>query len=282
MTNLTNYHSHCLYCDGRANMEDFIRFAISEGFTSYGISSHAPLPFSTAWTMEWDRMDDYLSEFSRLKEKYADKIELAIGLEIDYLDEDSNPSLPRFQDLPLDYRIGSVHMLYSPEREIVDIDTPADTFRQLIDKHFDGDLDYVVLLYYKTLLRMVELGGFDIVGHADKMHYNASCYRSGLLDEPWYDTLVRGYFTAIAEHGYIVEINTKAYHELGTFYPNERYFTFLKELGVRVQVNSDAHYPERINNARAEALAALKKAGFTSVVEWHDRKWEDTGISVPR
>ena len=266
MTNLTNYHSHCLYCDGRANMEDFIRFAISEGFTSYGISSHAPLPFSTAWTMEWDRMDDYLSEFSRLKEKYADKIELAIGLEIDYLDEDSNPSLPRFQDLPLDYRIGSVHMLYSPEREIVDIDTPADTFRQLIDKHFDGDLDYVVHLYYKNLLRMVELGGFDIVGHADKMHYNASCYRSGLLDEPWYDTLVRGYFTAIAEHGYIVEINTKAYHELGTFYPNERYFTFLKELGVRVQVNSDAHYP----------------AGFTSVVEWHDRKWEDTGISVPR
>ena len=276
MTNLTNYHSHCLYCDGRANMEDFIRFAISEGFTSYGISSHAPLPFSTAWTMEWDRMDDYLSEFSRLKEKYADKIELAIGLEIDYLDEDSNPSLPRFQDLPLDYRIGSVHMLYSPEREIVDIDTPADTFRQLIDKHFDGDLDY------KNLLSMVELGGFDIVGQADKMHYNASCYRPGLLDEPWYDTLVRGYFTAIAEHGYIVEINTKAYHELGTFYPNERYFTFLKELGVRVQVNSDAHYPEKINNARAEALAALKKAGFTSVVEWHDRKWEDTGISVPR
>ena len=54
MTNLTNYHSHCLYCDGRANMDDFIRFAISEGFTSYGISSHAPLPFSTAWTMEWE------------------------------------------------------------------------------------------------------------------------------------------------------------------------------------------------------------------------------------
>ena len=48
MTNLTNYHSHCLYCDGRANMEDFIRFAISEGFTSYGISSHAPLP-SRIW-----------------------------------------------------------------------------------------------------------------------------------------------------------------------------------------------------------------------------------------
>ena len=26
MGNLTNYHSHSLYCDGRAGMEDFVRF----------------------------------------------------------------------------------------------------------------------------------------------------------------------------------------------------------------------------------------------------------------
>ena len=55
-------------------------------------------------------------------------------------------------------------------------------------------------------------------------------------------------------------------------------FSFLKELGIRVQVNSDAHYPERINNGRAEALAALKKAGFTSVAEWHNGKWEEREI----
>lgn len=96
IANLTNYHSHCLYCDGRANMEDFVRFAISDGFTAYGFSSHAPLPFATAWTMEWDNMNDYLSEFNRLKEKYADRIELYVGLEIDYLNEESNPSIPPF------------------------------------------------------------------------------------------------------------------------------------------------------------------------------------------
>ena len=90
--------------------------------------------------------------------------------------------------------------------------------------------------------------------------------------------MVRKYFTAIAEYGYIVEINTKSYHDLGTFYPNKRYFSFLKELGIRVQVNSDAHYPERINNGRVEALAALKKAGFTSVAEWHNGKWEEREI----
>ena len=222
--NLTNYHSHSLYCDGRANMEDFIRFALSEGFTSYGFSSHAPLPFSTAWTMEWDAMDDYLAEFHRLKAKYAGQIELYIGLEIDYLNEESNPSVVRFRELPLDYRIGSVHLLYDDKGEIVDVDVTADKFCRVVDKHFNGDLVRVVHLYYDRLMRMVELGGFDIVGHADKMHYNASAYHPGLLDEPWYDALIQEYFDAIARKGYIVEINTKSYLELGTFYPNERYF----------------------------------------------------------
>ena len=40
-------------------------------------------------------MDDYLSEFHRLKEKYAGRIELYIGLEIDYLNEASNPNYCR-------------------------------------------------------------------------------------------------------------------------------------------------------------------------------------------
>lgn len=278
--NLTNYHSHCLYCDGRADMEAFVRFALSGGFSSYGFSSHAPLPFPTSWTMEWDRMDDYLSEFHRLKAKYADRIELYVGLEIDYLDETSHPGIARFRDLPLDYRIGSVHMLPTADGEVVDIDVPADTFCRLVDVRFGGDLDRVVHLYYDRLLRMVELGGFDIVGHADKMHYNASCYRRGLLDEEWYDDLVRSYFQEIARHGYQVEVNTKSYLDKHVLFPNVRYFSYLNRLGIRVQVNSDAHYPERINDGRREALQALRRAGYRSVMELHDGTWQPVPLTV--
>lgn len=278
--NLTNYHSHCLYCDGRADMEVFVRFALSEGFSSYGFSSHAPLPFPTSWTMEWDRMDDYLSEFHRLKAKYAERIELYVGLEIDYLDETSHPGIARFCNLPLDYRIGSVHMLPTADGEVVDIDVPVDTFCRLVDVRFGGDLDRVVHLYYDRLLRMVELGGFDIVGHADKMHYNASCYRRGLLDEEWYDDLVRSYFQEIARHGYQVEVNTKSYLDKHVLFPNVRYFSYLNKLGIRVQVNSDAHYPERINDGRREALQALHRAGYRSVMELHDGTWQPVPLTV--
>ena len=129
-------------------------------------------------------------------------------------------------------------------------------------------------------MRMVELGGFDIVGHADKMHYNASAYHPGLLDEPWYDALIQEYFDAIARKGYIVEINTKSYLELGTFYPNERYFPVLLEKGIRVQVNSDSHYPERINNGRPQALMALQASGYHTVTEMYNNEWKDMPLLI--
>ena len=278
--NLTNYHSHCSFCDGRAPFEEFVKEAISQGFYSYGVSSHAPLPFPTQWTMEWEQMEAYLDDFKNLRSKYADEIELYVGLEIDYLNEESNPSVARFTELPLDYRIGSVHLLYDAAGEVVDIDCSPAVFKERVDRHFNGDVLRVVRMYFDRLFRMVELGGFDILGHADKMHYNASCYHPGLLDEPWYEALMKDYFSLVASRGYLVEINTKAYDSLGTFYPNSRYWELMKEYQIKVLVNSDAHYPERINAGRMEALRLLQAKGFATVAELHQGSWREVPIVV--
>ena len=278
--NLTNYHSHCSFCDGRAPFEEFVKEAIRQGFYSYGVSSHAPLPFPTRWTMEWEQMEAYLDEFKNLRSKYADEIELYVGLEIDYLNEESNPSVARFTELPLDYRIGSVHLLYDAAGEVVDIDCSPAVFKERVDRHFNGDVLRVIRMYFDRLFRMVELGGFDVLGHADKMHYNASCYHPGLLDEPWYEALMKDYFSLVASRGYLVEINTKAYDSLGTFYPNSRYWELMKEYQIKVLVNSDAHYPERINAGRMEALRLLQAKGFATVAELHQGSWREVPIVV--
>lgn len=277
--NLTNYHSHCLYCDGRADMATFARFAAAKGFTAYGYSSHAPLPFPTAWTMEWDRMDDYLSEFSSLKKQYEGQVELYIGLEIDYLNEDSHPASACFQALPLDYRIGSVHLLQNAKGEVVDADLTPDRFARMVQQHFNGDIGKAVRQYFDRSNRMLQLGGFDILGHADKIHHNAECYRPHITSEDWYQELVQTHLKEAVQDGYLIEVNTKAYLDLGVFYPDASYFPYLKELGARVVVNSDAHYPDRINFGRREALQALQKAGFTSVAEFHDDRWKDVPLS---
>ena len=164
MNNLTNYHSHTSFCDGKAPMEAFIAEAVRQGFTSYGVSSHAPLPFRTRWTID-DREQTglYLQEFARLKRLYGDRIELYVGLEIDYMDEDQQPANDYFQSLPLDYRIGSVHLLHSTQGEIVDIDTRPEVFREHVRLHLGGDLKRVVLAYFDKLMRMI---GADSISSA--------------------------------------------------------------------------------------------------------------------
>lgn len=215
--NLTNYHSHCSFCDGKAPMEDFVKSAIAAGFTAYGISSHAPLPFETRWTLSQERVPDYLQEIERLKQKYAGKIEIYAGLEIDYLNEIQNPANSYFQALPLDYRIGSVHLVYTDEEEIIDTDTDPENFRYLLEKYFRGNLQEMVTRYFAAAMRMVEAGGFDFVGHADKISYNAGICQPDLFRQDWFTGMLKEYFTLIAERGIMMEINTKAFYVKDVF-----------------------------------------------------------------
>lgn len=280
MKNLTNYHSHSTFCDGRAPMEDFVREALREGFTAYGFSAHAPLPFPARWTMEATAMGEYLAEIDRLKTKYAGRIELYAGLEIDYLDERHNPASEQFARLPLDFRIGSVHLLRGDDGGWVDIDTPAELFAENLATRLGGDLQRVLLRYYDKLMRMVRTGGFEILGHADKLSMTAERLQPGITAQSWYRELLRAYLELAAAQGLMVEINTKAYEQHGRFFPDAGLFAWLRELGIGVLVNSDAHRLERINSGRRAALAALLEAGIDTVMELRGGLWQPTPIEL--
>lgn len=276
--NKTNYHSHCSFCDGRAPMEEFVRVAVEMGYTSYGVSSHAPLPFETAWTLKPAAVPDYLAEVERLRRIYGERLELYAGLEIDYLNEEQHPATDYFQQLPLDYRIGSVHLIYTPEGKIIDTDTRPENFRQLLDQHFRGDLQEMVNRYLEASFRMVEMGGFDFVGHAVKIACNAGWCDSAFPRSLWFRQQVSEFFEAVARRQLMVEVNTKAYAVRGCFFPDQFWFPLLKELKLPVVVNSDAHEPALIHAGREEALRALKKAGFHTVRQMKAGTWIDVKI----
>ena len=265
--NLTNYHTHSTFCDGHSPMEDFVKAAVAMGFTSLGFSSHAPLPYRTRWTMDAPRMLHYLAEFERLRAAYSSLIDLFVGLEIDYLTPAHCPASEYFTSLPLDFRIGSVHPVIDDDGRIHEIDCPVETFQSIVNEYFSGDVDEVVRRYFARLMSMVAAGGFDIVGHADKMHALAQTMHPSLTELPWFRRLIGDYFEAIAEHGYIIEMNTKKYETAGRFFPDAQWYSLLHGLGVPVTVNSDAHFPERLNSGRLEGLKQLKRAGYTHVMQ---------------
>lgn len=259
---MENYHSHSTFCDGKAPLEDFIIAAIKAGFTAWGASPHCPLPMlkHAPWAIAAADVPVYIAEMDRLKAKYGDRIKLYTGMEIDYIDADFNPLSAYFQDMPLDFRIGSVHQLKSERNgELVDIDCGAEHFARAVDYHFGGSLERVVRSYYDSLTSMVTLGGFDFVGHADKISMNASVLSGKICDKDWYQALVDDFWKLCAAKKMTIEINTKAYPIAGRFFPDERYFPRIKELGIPVIINSDAHRVERIACGLAEAHAAFYK-----------------------
>jgi histidinol-phosphatase (PHP family) len=96
-----NGHTHTEFCPHGSgeDTEDFIKAAIQAGFKTYSVTEHFPMPpdfyehavgsrhaIYTA-AMSDRELPEYLRKMNRLKEKYADKIRLLIGFEIDYFSQ---------------------------------------------------------------------------------------------------------------------------------------------------------------------------------------------------
>ena len=258
-TDLYNLHTHTQYCDGHAPMEEFVTEAIALGFTHLGFTPHSPISVNSPVNMTRGQVQEYFDEMERLRRAYGDRINMYTSMEIDYVGVGDGPASDYFLQLPLDYRIGSVHFipaLNNPD-EMVDIDGKFPGFKERMGKHFDGDIEYVVKTFYSQMMAMVDEGGFEIVGHMDKIGFNASQYRDGIDEEPWYDKLVIDLFENIMDHHLVIEINTKAWLQRNRYYPNLKYFSMLKRFNAPVVVNSDAHYPTLLNSGRLEAIKLL-------------------------
>ena len=234
-TDKYNFHSHTQFCDGRATMEEFVREAIALGYSHYGFSPHCPVKIESSCNMSQDRVEEYLNEVTRLQQAYGNKINLYASMEIDFFD-DFGPSHPYFQDLALDYRIGSVHFIpsFDDNSKYIDIDGRFSNFEKKMSEFFHDDIEEVVKSYFRQSMKMIEQGGFDIIAHCDKIGLNASYYRNGITEENWYQLLLKRHFEAILDHRYRIEINTKAWEQQNRLFPHSKFFSMLKKHNVPV------------------------------------------------
>lgn len=255
-----NFHSHTQFCDGHASMEEMARAAEGIGMAFYGFSPHSPLCIESPCNMSRDDVQPYIDEADRLDEVFINegkRIKLLKGMEIDRISHEWAPHIDYFQQLPLDYRIGSVHFVVSQDGEPVDCDGSFARFEKNLKERFHGDLRYVVEKYYESLLSMIEEGGFEILAHPDKIAANASDADAKIEAQGWYEALLDDVVRLSAEKGIVVEINTKAIRDRNRIFPAERWIGKFIAAGIPLIVNSDAHYPDKIQLGRAEAFDIL-------------------------
>lgn len=261
---MTNLHSHTEFCDGRASMAEMAEAACNAGFKTWGFSPHSPICCPSGANMKEEDMDAYLAEAERLKKVYASRMHILTGMEVDYVSDEFGPHSEYFRTLPLDYRIGSVHFVRTRAGKPVDVDGPAERFLKYLESEYDCDLRYVAETYFEMEQEMLERGGFDIIGHLDKIGDNGSHAQADLEDKAWYAELVEKVIAKAVERGIIIEINTKKFDSGKRFFPSERWWPLLKKYNSMLILSTDAHYPDKVTAGYQSALDRLRAAGMES------------------
>jgi histidinol-phosphatase (PHP family) len=268
---LSNFHTHTEYCDGLNTMREFADAALAAGFRSLGFSSHCYVPFEGLYHgMPEEDLPAYVEAVNGLKERYAGRLDIYLGLE--------NDEACMCDPGAFDYTIGSVHCIKCGDR-YYSVDSWESMVARAIDECFGGDGLAYANAYYGAVSEFASERRADILGHLDVVRrHNAAMNHNGsrsfrFFDEkdPRYRRAAEDALAGAVRSGYIIEVSTGP---LSKGFSDEPYpAVFLleraKELGARVMVNSDAHAVDILNFAFDKMESLLREIGFTE-------RWELT------
>lgn len=278
-----NYHSHTNFCDGTDVPEVYVKAAIAQGMKVYGFSSHAPIPFyECKWAMNIESLEEYTLEIARLKQKYEGRIEILLGLEVDYVPDRMGPTAHFLQTAGLDYSIGSVHFVdgFGTDKGW-EIDGPGDIFKKGLHEIFGGDIRKAVTRYFELTRMMLDEDCPYVVGHLDKIKMQNSREHFFHETDQWYRDELRSTLEAIADSGAILEVNTRGIYKKKSqeLYPGTWALEQALALDIPVMVNSDAHHPSEIVAEFEAAATILNTVGYKECMILADGEWQEVGIS---
>lgn len=277
---LTNYHTHCHYCDGKGSPEEVVNRAVELGYEAIGFSSHAPLPFANDYSMQEQNLPAYIDAVR--KQKSRNDIEVYLGLEIDFLEGYLQPSDNRWKTLGLDYVIGSVHgVMFSDEKQdMMCVDGLDADMDFLLNDIYQGNGRRLVEDYYQKVSALCKTGGFDILGHYDLVKKHN--LRLNFFDESesWYRDIAISTLDDVAKSGVIMEVNFGGILRGSTkdVYPPLWLMEQANKRGIPMQINADAHAPHHLGVHQEHCRDLMLQAGYKSQRVLLDNRWQDIGL----
>ena len=271
---LSSPHVHTQFCDGRNTAEEMVLSALDHGFSSIGFSSHAKQYFDHRYAMDDEREEAYIQEIRRLQKKYADKIRIWLGTELDLF---CYAEKSRF-----DYVIGSLHLIPMIDR-IWGVDGEKERLIGIRDEVFHGDGVAMAEEYYRYYGAYLFSQRPHIAGHMDLVRKNNM--EGDVFDEsdPRYRRAALNALQMVKKSGAVIEVNTGAMARYGAKspYPSRFLLEEWHKMGGEVMLSSDCHYAENIMTGYAESVDLLLSVGFKTakVLGTSDKLFETTKLS---
>lgn len=239
MMALIDLHVHTIFSDGVNTPEEMVQAAIVKRMDTIGFSDHSYTDFDVTWCMQKAEIANYRACIEELKQRYRDRINILCGVEQDYY---SNEPVEGY-----DYVIGSVHYL-CVKGNYFTVDESPEALRAAADRYFGGDLYALIEEYYRTVEKVVEKTGADIIGHFDLVtKFNEG---GALFDEEnlRYVVASRRAADCLLQTGRPFEINTGAISRgyRTAPYPSGALMDYIRSRGGRFVRSSDSHAKETL------------------------------------
>ncbi|RHR25227.1 PHP domain-containing protein [Clostridium sp. AF19-22AC] len=262
----SDFHMHTDFSsDCEAPARDMIEGAVSKGLKTICITDHndKDYPFHEdigpkAFIFD---IDHYFEVLRGLKEEYADKIDVRIGIEIGL-----QPHLGAYykelvNKYPFDFVIGSVHVVHGSDpyyREMFQGRSDEEAYRETFQATLE-DLDAV--------------DDFDVLGHIDYVVRYGNNQAQEYSYRKYADQLDEILKKVIAK-GKGIEMNMAGFkYGLGFCHPHPDIIRRYRELGGEIiTIGADGHRPEHIAYDFEKAAGILKDCGFKYYTEFSGRK----------
>ena len=145
---IANYHTHTWRCNHASGSErEYVDNALKAGLRTLGFSDHSPYVFPAGYyshfRMKMDQLEDYVRCVLDLRREYAGRMEIPLGLELEFYPKFFPELMSILRDYPLDYLLLGQHFVGNE-----------------IDSHYSGHTTRgdAVLEQYRELTIAAEAG----------------------------------------------------------------------------------------------------------------------------
>ena len=232
-----NYHTHTFRCKHASGTdEQYVTSAIEAGFTTLGFADHCPWRFEdqhvSVMRMLPEQLADYYQSIDSLRNRYAGKIRIKIGLECEFSPLAAKAHDELLASVPLDYRILGQHYLV-PDKELISVVQPSTDEKNLA-------------FYVDTCIEALSTGKYLYIAHPDVMNFVGN------------DAIYKKHYSRLClflkRKNIPAEINLGGL-STGRYYPNRRFLEIAAECGCSAVIGYDAHSPDSLTNPKFANLA---------------------------
>ncbi len=255
----SSVHVHTKFCDGKNAPEELAVTAWKQGLATLGFSGHSHTPFDLEYCMTQSRTALYRAQVTKLKARYAGKLDILLGLEWDLYSDDDPAAY--------DYWIGSTHYLRGPKTgKYYEIDWREADLAACIADDFDGDGLAAAEQYFANVAAVAAkkptiLGHFDLIKKINAgnkfFDENDARYRQAAFAA----------LMAAARSRCVLEVNTSGMARgfRQDLFPGEALLKEWLALSGNVVITADAHEKSGLTFGFEQAAAQLKALGYTKV-----------------